>query len=300
LTLGLGIGANTAMFSMLNALTFKQLPIEDPDGLIAIAPTTSRGLPRSTPVSAVDELSQGPLQHTCGYLGGVVRPVLANNVRVQTLTTFVTGVALGLPIAFFAVRSLKSLLFGIPEVDAVTFAAVTVCFLIRVEGQGSCRPGGRQASTRWWRYEPNNRAAPEVLHHLPLALAQCDHRVDRRRAKCGIETRGQRDNHKHHRYCDERRGIESPDPVEKRLERTRKDQRPDRPDRNTRDSKHQTLPEDQTEHAGPCRTQRQADADFLGTLSYQQGDRRIDTDRRDRQRQHGKDAKQQGREARSG
>jgi hypothetical protein len=63
LTLALGIGANTAMFSMLNALVLKRLPIEDPDGLIAIAPRTSRGLPGSTPVSAVDELSRGgPLQ----------------------------------------------------------------------------------------------------------------------------------------------------------------------------------------------------------------------------------------------
>ncbi len=91
-TLALGIGANTAMFSMLSALTMQRLAIEDPDGLIAIMPRTSRGLPRSTPVPAVDELSrQGPLQHVCGYLGGVVLPVLANGVPIQTVTTFVTG-----------------------------------------------------------------------------------------------------------------------------------------------------------------------------------------------------------------
>ncbi|MEO8680535.1 MAG: ADOP family duplicated permease [Vicinamibacterales bacterium] len=92
LILALGIGATTAMFSMLNALTMQRLPIADPDGLIAIAPRTSRGLPRSTPVAAVDELSRnGPLDNVCGYLGGVVLPVLANEQPVQTLTTFVTG-----------------------------------------------------------------------------------------------------------------------------------------------------------------------------------------------------------------
>lgn len=73
----LGIGANGAMFTMLNALTLQRLSIEDPDGLIAIAPRTSQGLPRSTPVSAVDELGRhGPLEHLCGYLGGTMLPVL--------------------------------------------------------------------------------------------------------------------------------------------------------------------------------------------------------------------------------
>ncbi|MGH9218037.1 MAG: ABC transporter permease, partial [Vicinamibacterales bacterium] len=90
-TLALGIGANTAMFTMLNTLTLKRLPIADADGLMAIAPLNSRGLPRSTPMSAVAELRDGPLDHLCAYLGNVVFPVLANNTPVQTATTFVTG-----------------------------------------------------------------------------------------------------------------------------------------------------------------------------------------------------------------
>lgn len=91
LTLALGIGANAAMFSMLNALTLERLPIADPDGLIAIAPKTSRGLTRGTPVSAVEHLQNGPLDRVCGYLGGVVFPVLANDVPLQAYTTFVTS-----------------------------------------------------------------------------------------------------------------------------------------------------------------------------------------------------------------
>jgi predicted permease len=91
LTLALGIGANAAVFTMLNAITLKRLPIPDADGLMAIAPVNSRGLPRTTPMSAVGELQDGPLDHLCAYLGTVVFPVLANNTPVQTSTTFITG-----------------------------------------------------------------------------------------------------------------------------------------------------------------------------------------------------------------
>lgn len=91
LTLAMGIGANTAVFTMLNAIVLKRLPIAEPDKLLAIAPTNSRGLPRSMPMDAVAELQNGPLDHLCAYLGGIVIPVLANNTPVQTLTTFVTG-----------------------------------------------------------------------------------------------------------------------------------------------------------------------------------------------------------------
>lgn len=91
LTLALGMGANAAVFTMLNAITLKRLPIPDADGLMAIAPINSRGLPRTTPMSAVGELQDGPLDHLCAYLGTVVFPVLANNTPVQTSTTFITG-----------------------------------------------------------------------------------------------------------------------------------------------------------------------------------------------------------------
>jgi ABC-type antimicrobial peptide transport system permease subunit len=40
------------------------------------------------------------------------------------------GAALGLPVAFVAARSLKALMFGISEADPLTFAAVTIFFLV--------------------------------------------------------------------------------------------------------------------------------------------------------------------------
>ena len=91
LTLAFGIGANTAMFTMLNAIVLKRLPIADPDTLMAIVPINARGTNRTTPMSAVAELRDGPLDHFCAYLGGLVLPVLAKNAPVQTSTTFITS-----------------------------------------------------------------------------------------------------------------------------------------------------------------------------------------------------------------
>ncbi len=91
LTLALGIGANTAMFSLLNALLVTPLQVEDPDSLLAIVPMNARGDDRSIPVSAVDVLRDGPLQPLCGYLGGVSLPLLANDTPAWSSVTFVTG-----------------------------------------------------------------------------------------------------------------------------------------------------------------------------------------------------------------
>ena len=91
LTLAVGIGANTAVFTMLNAIVLKRLPIPDADHLLAIAPINSRGMARSTPMSAVAELHDGPLDHLCAYIGALVLPVLAHDQPVHTSTTFVTS-----------------------------------------------------------------------------------------------------------------------------------------------------------------------------------------------------------------
>ena len=117
-TLAIAIGANAALFSMLNALAIARLPIPDADGLVAVMPLNARNQPRSTPVSAVDELIRsGPLDHPCGYLGGVVLPIMANGVPVQTLTTFVTGQC------FDAFRIQPALGRLIGEADAPTQSA---------------------------------------------------------------------------------------------------------------------------------------------------------------------------------
>lgn len=92
LTLAFGIGANAAMFTVLNALVLRPLPIKDPAGLISISGRNERGQLKITPIPAVDQLTQnGPLQDVCGYNGGVIISVEANGRWSQILGTIVTG-----------------------------------------------------------------------------------------------------------------------------------------------------------------------------------------------------------------
>src|SRR5215510_7418488 len=50
LSLALGVGANTAIFSMINSLMFSPMPAEDPKGLVSIFTTDPKN-PGPLPVS---------------------------------------------------------------------------------------------------------------------------------------------------------------------------------------------------------------------------------------------------------
>jgi predicted permease len=92
LTLALGVGANTAMFSMLNALVMRQLPIADPDGLIGVSSRNSQGQLRLTLISAVTELEKdGPFESLCGFNGGGIFPADVNGTPTQSVIALVTG-----------------------------------------------------------------------------------------------------------------------------------------------------------------------------------------------------------------
>jgi putative ABC transport system permease protein len=92
LTLALGIGANTAMFTALNALVIQRLPIKDPDGLISFTSRNAGGQHRYLPLPAVGEIARdGPFDHVCGYNGGVFLSVEANGAPAQAVGAFMSG-----------------------------------------------------------------------------------------------------------------------------------------------------------------------------------------------------------------
>jgi predicted permease len=92
LTLALGIGANTAMFSVLNTLAFQRLSIADPDGLYSLSSYNERGEKRYIPMPTVIDLNrESPFVEACGYNGGGIFPIEANGIPTQGIAAFVTG-----------------------------------------------------------------------------------------------------------------------------------------------------------------------------------------------------------------
>ena len=95
LTLAVGIGANTAVFSVLNALVLQRLPIRNPDGLVGISGRSSRGTLVGTPIPVVGELSEaGPLIDVCGYNHGSATYPLAVDIGgsfTDAIVAHVTG-----------------------------------------------------------------------------------------------------------------------------------------------------------------------------------------------------------------
>jgi predicted permease len=92
LTLAIGIGANTAMTSVLNALVYKRLPVPDPDGLISFNTYDERGRERYLPYLAVAPIAEaGPFKSVCGYNGGGVSAADVNGTAAMSLYAFVSG-----------------------------------------------------------------------------------------------------------------------------------------------------------------------------------------------------------------
>ena len=89
LTLALGIGVSAAVFSTLNALVLRPLPIKDPSGLIGVWPIDARGQRTSTLAPVADLLQEGPLESVCAY-GSSSVGVEANGIPVYAAVEIVT------------------------------------------------------------------------------------------------------------------------------------------------------------------------------------------------------------------
>jgi predicted permease len=92
-TLAIGIGATTALFSILNALVLRPVAVRDPSGLIAITSVTPSGQTRGTPATLIPTLidGKGPLADVCGYAGGGLYAAEVNGTPARTLIELVTG-----------------------------------------------------------------------------------------------------------------------------------------------------------------------------------------------------------------
>ena len=67
-SLALGIGANTAIFSLLDALLFKPLPVRQPDQLIRIGALENNGRTVALPGPLLHDLRRDPLlDGICGF-----------------------------------------------------------------------------------------------------------------------------------------------------------------------------------------------------------------------------------------
>ena len=105
ITMALGIGANTAIFSVINSLLLRPLPVERPDEVVAI----SRGDGTAATASYLDYLYYRD----------------QNQVFSGLAASALVGVALGLAAALGVTRLIARLLFGV----SVTFAGVSLLLL---------------------------------------------------------------------------------------------------------------------------------------------------------------------------
>jgi predicted permease len=93
LTLALGIGANTAIFSILDALVLRNLPVWRPDRLVEVAATYRNGaqVPFSFPIFQLLEENQRVFSSLFGWTGGLNYNVETDGALFPSCVRGVTG-----------------------------------------------------------------------------------------------------------------------------------------------------------------------------------------------------------------
>src|SRR5258708_16271814 len=95
LSLSFGIGANTAIFSLMNALILRPLPIRDPGQLVHLSTTMPRDPDRESSLSLAMyqqiRKDQRVFSHLFAWTGGGIVNIEANGAKYAASMSTVTG-----------------------------------------------------------------------------------------------------------------------------------------------------------------------------------------------------------------
>ncbi|MFM8532864.1 MAG: hypothetical protein ACKOEC_04655, partial [Acidimicrobiia bacterium] len=93
LILALGVGANTGMFSILNGLLLRPLPVRNPETLVGVQTFGANGGRRGilVPIAELLEQTDSPFERACAINGGGIFAIEANGVASQGSMATVTG-----------------------------------------------------------------------------------------------------------------------------------------------------------------------------------------------------------------
>jgi hypothetical protein len=122
-TLALGIGANTAIFSVVNAVLLRPLPYHDSDRLVVMSTSEDKegALGNTGYTTFVDWR-----ERSRSFERMVVIRSWSGALTGQGLRLVALGVALGFMTALALTRLMRKLLFEVSATDPVTFAGVAL------------------------------------------------------------------------------------------------------------------------------------------------------------------------------
>jgi MacB-like periplasmic core domain len=120
LTLGLGIGANTAIFSIINTALFQPLPVNRPDELVTIN-RASAGVPTFSYPDYRDLRDRSTLlAGICIRLAvGATSPHIVRLVLGRAAIVWLVGVGVGTAVSFVGTPMLSPFLLGVSPRDPV-------------------------------------------------------------------------------------------------------------------------------------------------------------------------------------